>query len=140
VLGNSALLIRGPSSPHGTFGLLSIRGVIIRTAELPWRDNTPQLSCIPVGTYECRWVKSPRFGYVYQVTGVPGRGNILIHAGNFVGDSLLGLRTHSHGCILPCKRIGVIDGQQAGLLSGPAVSLLSERFNKQPFTLEIRNA
>lgn len=135
-----ALLIRGPSSPQGTFGLLSAPGMVVRTAELPWRDNAPQVSCIPVGTYECRWVKSPRFGYVYQVTGVPGRGNILIHAGNFVGDSSQGLRTNSHGCILPCKRRGVIEGQQAGLLSGPAVSELVKRFNKQPFTLEIKNA
>lgn len=63
-----------------------------RTLELPWRDNQPQISCIPKGTYTCRRILSPTFGETYQVCDVPGRSGILFHAGNTAKDT--------HGCIL----------------------------------------
>lgn len=141
-MGNKrALLVRGPSSDQGTFGALFSEGrKICGLLELPWHDNTQQLSCIPTGRYLCVWAKSPRFGWCYHVTGVPDRGHILIHPGNFAGDTTLGFKTHSHGCLLPCTYSGKLTGQKAGLASSPAARRMADHFNKQSFTLEARNA
>ena len=62
------------------------------TLELPWKDNKPEVSCIPKGEYRIVKVKSPKFGDVFQVMDVPNRYHILIHKGNFTTDVL--------GCIL----------------------------------------
>jgi len=136
----NVILIRGESTDHGTPGALMSTGFECLTTELPWRDNTPQISCIPVGSYKCVWRKSPKFGWCYHVLDVPGRGNILIHPGNLAGDVALGYLSHSHGCILLCLRRGKIDGQMAGLVSVSAVNKLAKAFKKQTFTLEIKNA
>lgn len=135
-----AVLARQPTTDQGTFGVLLAAGLAVGLLELPWRNNKRQLSCIPEGEYLCRWIKSPRFGWVYTVCDVPGRGNILIHPGNFAGDSTLGFKTNSHGCLLPHTRRGRISGQAAGLLSGPAVRKIVQYFNKQDFILEVKNA
>ncbi len=61
--------------------------------ELPWRDNAHDVSCIPVGTYQVEWLWSEVHGRkLYHITNVPGRGNIEIHIGNSVLDTL--------GCVL----------------------------------------
>lgn len=62
------------------------------TLERGWRDNRPRESCIPKGSYTCCEHVSPRFGDTYLVTNVPGRSEILFHAGNFYTDT--------EGCIL----------------------------------------
>ncbi|MBP5202286.1 hypothetical protein J6Z39_09120 [bacterium] len=69
-----------------------------RTLELPWKNNQPQVSCIPAGTYTCRRINSPKFGDTFEVCGVPKRSGILFHPGNSVpkdsqGCILLGLET-----------------------------------------------
>ena len=135
-----ALLLRTETSSQGTFGLLQSGGFSVWIAELPWKENIRQLSCIPVGSYTCKWIKSPKFGWCYEVTGVANRGNILIHKGNFVGDSTLGYKTNSHGCLLPARSLGKLSGQRAGLLSLPATQSLYQHFKQQPFILEIVNA
>ncbi len=136
-----ALLLRIETSDQGTFGLLGAEGFLIsRMAELPWRDNIKQMSCIPEGSYIVKWHKSPKFGLVYKVFDVPSRNEILIHKGNFVGASDKGYKTNSHGCLLPCLKLGSIKGQKAGLLSLPAVSKIEEFFNRENFELEIKNA
>lgn len=62
------------------------------TLELPWKDNKAQESCIPAGIYPVKRHASPRFGNTFEVTGVPGRDEILFHGGNTTADT--------HGCIL----------------------------------------
>jgi len=53
------------------------------TAELPWRDNTPFISCIPAGLYEAIKIMSPSRGIeVFQLVGVPDRSSIQIHIAN----------------------------------------------------------
>lgn len=135
-------LIRSPSSDEGTAGLLLAPSSDFkcRTLELPFRDNLPQVSSIPAGAYLCKWIKSLKFGWTYQVLDVPNRGNILFHSGNYAGNSDLGFKTHSHGCILPCTKIGRLNNQLAGLVSKPAVTKLFTLLNKQSFQLEILNA
>lgn len=135
-----AVLIRLPSTDQGTTGILSCEGFHCFIRELPWRDNIQQKSCIPVGEYDVTWSRSPRFGLCYHVNNVPNRGSILIHAGNYTGNTDKSFRTHSHGCLLPAKRVGILDNQEAGLLSGVALRELISFFATQHFILEIQNA
>jgi len=65
--------------------------------ELPWAGNRNRKSCIPpepseTAVFDWQRHESPRFGDSIWVRGVPGRSEILIHAGNFVSDTA--------GCIL----------------------------------------
>jgi hypothetical protein len=136
-----AKLKRGQSTDEGTFGVLTFGNKQVFTTELPWRNNLQQKSCIPVGTYQCAIVNSPRFGKVYGVKNVPGRSHVLIHAANFGGNSDLGYTTQLHGCIAPAMRLGQlmtnVKMQRAGLVSKPALNLLMAWADGQPFTLKI---
>jgi hypothetical protein len=86
-------LTRIESNNKGVYGILSINHkVICVTLERPWAGNTINISCIPVGSYLCRPINSGKFGATYEVTEVPGRTNILFHAGNSIEDT--------KGCIL----------------------------------------
>ena len=134
-----ATLRRSSSTDQGTTGILTCDDFFCFIKELPWRDNIPQKSCIPVGDYVVAYGRSPKFGLCYHVIDVPNRGSILIHAGNYVGNTDKGLKTHSHGCLLPAKKLGIMAGQEAGLMSGIALHELETFFNKNPFVLEIRD-
>lgn len=129
---------RVESTDEGTFGVVALKGMSCYSVELPWRDNQRQVSCIPTGKYLCKLVNSPRFGKVYQVTGVPGRSNILIHPANVAGDVSKGFKTELQGCIALCGRLGWIKGQRAGLLSRPTVAQFMSIMGGNPFELEIR--
>lgn len=86
-------LVRVLSNAKATFGVLISKGrPFAVTLEKPWRDNKPQVSCIPAGTYLCKRVQSPKFGNTFEITGVVGRSEILFHKGNVETDSL--------GCVL----------------------------------------
>lgn len=136
-----ATLIRTESTEQGTFGSLLLGGKFLCfTVELPWKENQRQISCIPAGTYDCEWVYSPKFGYCYAVKNVQHRSSILLHKGNFAGDVSLGYKSNSHGCLLPALKLGRINNQKAGLLSGPAVATIAEVFQQKPFILEIQDA
>ncbi|MBF8457246.1 hypothetical protein IV494_08625 [Kaistella sp. G5-32] len=65
-----------------------------KTIELPWVENAQRISCIPEGTYILRKRYSPKFKWHFEVLGVKGRSNILIHPAN---DALKELQ----GCIAP---------------------------------------
>ena len=135
-------LQRGPSTDQGTFGVLTFGADVMHTLELPWRDNKQQRSCIPVGSYKCAIVKSPKFGRVYGVLNVPGRSNVLIHSANFAGDVEKGWTSQLHGCIAPAMRVGQMRNnagamQSAGLVSRTALNRLMEWADGQPFELEI---
>lgn len=114
---------RRPSTDQGTFGRLCVtdpRGNVLFQSfvtELPWKNNQSQMSCIPVGEYMVKRYQSPKFGNVFMVADVPDRKYILFHSGNYAGDTSKGWRTHSHGCILPAMKLGVMNGQFAGLAS-----------------------
>ena len=130
-------LQRYESGDQGTFGRLVGPSLNMHVIELPWRENISNLSCIPLGEYRCEIVRSPRFGVVYHVQGVPGRSHVLIHAGNYAGDSALGFRTHSQGCILPGRKRGRLGEQKAILCSKAALSSFLSTLGRQPFTLII---
>ena len=134
-------LQRIETSDHGTIGRLKGPHFAMWTIEPPWRGNQRGLSCIPSGSYRAVWHRSPRYGHVYLVTGVPERSHILIHGGNVGGDSTQGLKTHTRGCILPGRRRGSLTvnskKQKAVLVSRPAVRELAMKLNREPFTLEV---
>ncbi len=91
---------RKESTDHGTFGELeSDAGFKCLTGELPDRGNAPAHSCIPKGTYRCRWAHSPKFGMCYHVQEVDGRADILIHPANLMGDVEQGYVSQLLGCI-----------------------------------------
>ena len=139
----------GPAVDHGTFGRLKSDGFACVTAELPWRDNAPDISCIPTGVYQCtfRW-SNAHARHIYHVEGVPFRDAIEIHSGNFAGNTAHGLRSDSKGCILLGRAFAVFpsaalpSGQvfqaQRGVTSSRDVLAEFEKYlSGQSFELEI---
>ena len=131
-------LKRQPSSDEGTLGKLLTEGFSAVTIELPWRKNISNLSCIPAGEYQTVIRKSNKFGIVYWVLKVEGRSYILIHSGNFAGNTEKGFKTHSHGCIIIGKYTGKLEGQKAVLLSKSTLRSFVNFMRKEPFTLIIK--
>lgn len=85
-----------------TIGVLTLpadgdlEGKQLYTLERPWLNNKPNISCIPPGFYAVKYLEksaSGRYRRCWHVQEVSGRSGILIHAGNYVEDTL--------GCILP---------------------------------------
>jgi hypothetical protein len=137
----TVVLTRFESTSQGTFGKLQTpEGLVLFSGELPWRDNAPNYSCIPPGTYECKWTYSPAFKRpMYLVTGVPRRTGIRKHAANFMGDVSVGFKSQLHGCIALGEKIGWIQNQKALLLSAPAIRRFEALMKQEPFTLEVIN-
>jgi len=116
-----------------TFGMLHIVGVThkpIFTLENPWKDNKPNVSCIPLGTYDCVAYNGMKYADVYKVLDVPGRESILFHRGNYEHDT--------RGCILPGLGCDPALHDPMVTKSKPAMNYMRELIKKQPFTLEIR--
>lgn len=62
------------------------------TLELPFKNNSNQISNIPTGNYIVRKRKSLRFGSHFQIMDVIDRDLILIHVGNYYNQT--------KGCVL----------------------------------------
>ena len=124
---------------QGTFGRLRIPGLEFYSGELPWRDNAPNISCLPKGVYVAVWTYSPRFKrYLYLLLGTTPRAGIRAHPANLMGDKSKGYYSQLNGCISFGERIGWIEGQKALLLSAPSVRLFETYMQHKPFELEIR--
>lgn len=125
-----AILKRLRTGDDGTFGTLRVIGadgaeLSLCTGELPWRENARGVSCIPAGSYRAYIQHSPSFGRnLYELAGVPGRSEILIHHGNFCGDRAKGKQSDVRGCILVGVQHGTIHGQRAVIQSRVALSRL----------------
>ncbi len=81
------------TSADCTMGYLIANGkVICYTLELPWKDNSNNISCIPEGIYNgiLRYDKTD--GWRIQLEKVPNRTGVQIHMGNYT--------TQIEGCIL----------------------------------------
>jgi hypothetical protein len=101
-------IFRTPSGDDGTFGnlLIASSGFRCRTVELPWRDNAPDISCIPPGTYIGRWLWSQKhLRFLFHLVGVPGRDVIEIHSANLAGDVSKGFVSQLLGCLAPGKDV-----------------------------------
>ena len=130
-------LFRLMRSNQGTLGKLFCEGFSCYTLELPWRDNKRSISCIPPESYEVKTRLSPKYGKIYWVSDVPGRSFILIHSGNWAGDTKKGFKTHVNGCILLGQKRGLLAGQLAVLNSRITVRRFQNKLQLQPFILNI---
>lgn len=134
-------LVRLVGDAEGTLGTLHHGNrIVCLMGELPWRDNRSNISCIPPGRYRVTYLArsgSGRYRDVYHVRDVRGRSGILIHAGNYSGDRAQGLRTDSHGCLLPGLRPGRLSGQRAVLASRGALAALHAVTGRKGFELEV---
>ena len=129
---------RGPSTNDGTFGKMVLDdNTTFFTGELPWDNNKNRTSSIPVGTYICKWILSPKHGHCYQVTNVPNRDMIEIHSANFMGDVSQGKISQLLGCIALGLNIGPLEGQQAVLQSKVAISNFEHNMKEEDFELTI---
>jgi hypothetical protein len=132
-----AVLIRQYEEEGATRGTIYFPDIgLFHTLEEPWKDNQPQISCIPVGRYEMvphGWEKNSKrhIKNVWQCLPVPGRKGILIHIGNTTLDI--------EGCILVGKAIGRYKGLPAVLSSGSVISLLRKRIGAKSWYLTIKN-
>jgi hypothetical protein len=84
-----AVLTRYGYFPWATVGEIVVPGTSFRGAvlELPWRDNSPNVSCVLAALYK---MKRDTFKgkYVnYKILDVPGREAIELHRGNTVADT-----------------------------------------------------
>lgn len=109
------LVIARTYFPEGTNGEIFLNGKrVCYSIELPWRNNAPQVSCIPEGKYFLTKRYSPKFLHHLQVYPVAGRQWILIHPAN---NALKELR----GCIAP---VSFLTGHGQGGQSRKALAAL----------------
>jgi hypothetical protein len=127
------ILKRFAYTPMGTFGSMQMPdGTKIFTVEDAWRENKPNVSCIPLGSYHC----SPRFynrgGYpAIRIEDVENRSHILIHRGNTELDV--------EGCIVTGMKLGFINNRWAVASSRAAFDIVVENLGDQHFELLIEN-
>lgn len=93
-------LTRIEETSKGTLGVLAWEGeTLCWTLELPWRDNKPNISCIPAGHYPIVLEYSAKFDkLLWELKEVPGRSEVKIHRGNYLSDI--------EGCIMVGIDIG----------------------------------
>lgn len=97
------------------------------TVEKPWRQNLPNVSCIPNGVYEAERSFFNRGGYkAVEILGVPDRTDILIHVANRAED------------VSGCIGIGMEDALDRVGHSRAAVSSLEDLVWKQWPTADLR--
>jgi hypothetical protein len=127
-------LVRVARNAEATYGVLVWENTAFAvTLELPWRENKRGESCIPHGKYQCKKVHSPKFGSTYEVTGVPGRSEILFHKGNLSDDT--------HGCILIGEQFNPVLGRPGITASREGYAEFTQlTLHLEEFTLEIIEA
>ncbi|MCW5591069.1 MAG: hypothetical protein KIS74_03120 [Burkholderiales bacterium] len=128
----SLLLKRIDLRPDRSYGaLIGPQGPFIFTLELPWRENQPQVSCIPIGSWTCRRVVSPRWGETFDIK-VPGRSLIRFHWGNTEDDTL--------GCVLTARTFDPVKGINGAVDSKQAFGeLMATLKGVDKFTLHVIN-
>jgi hypothetical protein len=133
-------IVRG-YTPNGTFGSWydDDGEFICFSMEREWRNNQPNVSCVPEGQYALIEHYSPSFGETYALlnhdlgVGVyPGeshRSLILIHKANWVRQL--------EGCIAPGTVIGTLDDEWAVRRSGEAYEKVIAAIESGDGVLEI---
>jgi hypothetical protein len=105
---------------QGTNGIIACNGIAIcATIELPWKNNSARISCIPEGRYSLIKRYSPKFKNHYLLENVPDRQYILIHPAN---NALIELK----GCIAP---VSIITGIGEGACSLKAMAAIHSQLS-----------
>ena len=129
------LILQRTYFKEGTNGALFINQQFMGfTIELPWRENTKRVSCIPEGDYELKPRYSEKFKHHLALQNVPNRSLILIHPANDANKEL-------QGCIAPVSSLtGIAKGLQSKIVFQKIVSLCYQAFDrKEKVTLTIKN-
>jgi hypothetical protein len=130
---NEVIITRKVDDGVQTLGEIQVGNWVRKTLERPWQNNLPNISCIPKGTYQCRYSFSPKFlKYTYEILNVPKRSGIRIHSGNYFFQI--------QGCILLGTSYSDInkDGKVDVLNSKSTINALEALLGKKPFTLVIQ--
>ena len=127
------ITLRTTEHKHYTSGIIEHpNGDVIRTLELPWRNNEIGKSCIPAGIYVVdRDYTGKQTWYRFRDAEVAPRSAIEIHPAN---------RLHQlQGCIAPCMEIrgGVHTSDPVGVDSIEACRVLMSWFGDDSFVLRI---
>ena len=139
------LLERYGSTPFGTFGQLTVAARMFYTVEKPWRNNTPNVSCIPFEHYQLRWLPTTTAvpdeygGHTWYVIGGtvgfdPGaakRSRVAIHVGNTSEDI--------QGCIAVGQNLGVVNNRWGITSSRNAMLELLDIVGPEDAALTIRD-
>ena len=121
-------------SPKGTNGVLLMnKKIFCLTIELPWQNNSQNVSCIPEGRYELVKRFSKKFAFHMHVKNVPDRDLILVHVFNNAAKE-------SKGCIAPVERV---TGPGRGVMSQAVFNKLRDQVyaainNNDPVFLTIK--
>lgn len=103
-MGTTVEINRGPKQDIETVGKLTVlsdsQTVLFRcdTLELPNKNNTARISCIPVGVYSCNKIAATKkipYNHI-AINNVINRSGIRIHIGNYAAGSKVDIE----GCIL----------------------------------------
>lgn len=98
---------------------------LAKTIELPWRNNAPNISCIPPKEYVCTYNYSPAFKRnLYILLNVSGRSGIRIHPGSYAGAKDFGFRSDFLGCISFGSAISFDHVRQQHILTGTRVKIM----------------
>jgi hypothetical protein len=128
----TVILTREPSTMEGTFGKLVVDDKAWFTCERPWLLNDNDVSCIPEGSYTCKWTHSPRLNKeTYEVLDVPKRAGIRIHSANYPSEL--------EGCVALGETVATVLGKKGVFQSRDAVGKFNEHMNKEDFTLQIKS-
>lgn len=132
------ILTRTSGDDNQTLGVLTTDGFTCKSLELPDKNNASRVSCIPSGTYVCKYSKSPLFSknagkdvFTYTVLNVPKRAGIRIHSANYARQLL--------GCVAlgSAHKDLDIDGQLDVIHSGDTMRAFEKHMNYEPFELTI---
>lgn len=103
-----------------------------KTLELPWKNNSSNISCIPTGTYDVVYTFSPRFlKFTYEIKNVKNRSGIRIHSANYASQL--------NGCVALGTQLSDInkDGELDTTNSRIAIAAFEGFMLKKPFKLQI---
>lgn len=105
---------------------------ICKTLELADKNNARDISCIPKGTYEVKWLFWwSKLKYAYEVQNVPNRSGIKFHSANYYFDL--------KGCIGLGNNLVDInsDGKLDVVNSRNTISAFENFMDRKSFTLSI---
>ena len=119
--------------PDGTNGTLSYHEQLLCfTIELPWLNNEPQRSCVPIGTYRLLLRCSLKHKTHLLLQGGKDRHLILIHPAN---DALKELK----GCIAPVTKLtGIGKGDRSVKAFNKVMNLVVDLMEDGPVFLTIK--
>ena len=97
------------------------------TLELPYKDNQHDISCYPVGTYNCKKVPASHIPYEHiAIENIPNRAGCCIHIGNYHTD-ILGCTIVGNG-LMDINSDGELDLMNSGKAFASLMAIVPDEF------------